>query len=74
MFGEVYVSWGVATTQRHYVNNVLFEQYGATCHIVRETLVLLDNFPGTAILQNHDVKWTPGWYDFFQRGYLKSQV
>lgn len=62
------------------LNNLYFQQDGATCHTARETLNLLqEKFPGRVISRNGDVDWparscdlTP--LDFFLWGFLKDQV
>lgn len=62
------------------LNNLYFQQDGATCHTARETLNLLqEKFPRRVISRNGDVNWparscdiTP--LDFFLWGFLKDQV
>ena len=62
------------------VNNVFFQQDGATCHTSDETIGLLrENFPGRVISRNGDYNWplrscylTP--LDFFLWGYVKDKV
>lgn len=62
------------------LDDVYFQQDGATCHTSRETIELLhEKFPGRVISRNGDVNWpsrscdlTP--LDFFLWGYVKDKV
>jgi len=62
------------------VEDVWFQQDGATSHTARETTELLrEKFPGRVISRNGDQNWprrscdlTP--YDFFLWGFVKSRV
>ncbi|MBZ5798343.1 hypothetical protein K8353_50905, partial [Burkholderia contaminans] len=60
------------------MNDMWFQQDGATCHTARKTLILLQTkFPGRVISQRDD--WQPRScdvtpLDFFLWGYLKKRV
>ena len=62
------------------VENLWFQQDGATCHTANATMALLnEKFPGRIISRSSEVNWparscdlTP--LDFFLWGYLKSKV
>lgn len=62
------------------INNVFFQQDGATCHTSRETIDLLQqHFPGRVISRNANVNWPPRScdltpLDFFLWGHVKSLV
>ena len=62
------------------VEDVWFQQDGATCHSANATMVLLnEKFPGRIISRNSEVNWSPRScdltpLDFFLWGYLKSNV
>lgn len=62
------------------LENVWFQQDGATCHTANDTMVLLrDKFPGRIISRNGDVNWPPRSCDltppdFFLWSYLKDRV
>ena len=62
------------------VENVWFQQDGATCHSANATMALLiKKFPGRIISRNSEVNWPPRScnltpLDFFLWGYLKSKV
>ncbi|XP_075149032.1 uncharacterized protein LOC142222665 isoform X2 [Haematobia irritans] len=62
------------------VDDMWFQQDGATCHTANATMVLLRNkFNGRVISRNGDVKWPPRScdltpLDFFLWGYLKEKV
>ena len=62
------------------VDDMWFQQDGATCHTANETMALLRNkFNGRVISRNGDVNWPPRscdltTLDFFLWGYLKEKV
>lgn len=62
------------------VDDVYFQQDGATCHTAGETMALLrDKFPGRVISRNGDFNWPPRScdltpLDFFLWGYVKDKV
>ena len=62
------------------VEDVWFQQGGATCHSANATMALLnEKFPGRIISRNSEVNWSPRScdltpLDFFLWGYLKSKV
>lgn len=62
------------------IEEVWFQQDGATCHTTRETIDLLQTrFPGRVISRNGDINWPPRScdltpLDFFLWGYLKNKV
>ena len=62
------------------VDDLWFQQDGATCHTARETTQLLQQkFPGRLISNNGDLHWPPrscdlSPCDFFLWGFLKSRV
>lgn len=62
------------------VNDMWFQQDGATCHTTRETIQLLhESFPGRVISRFGDQNWPPRScdltpLDFFLWGFLKSKV
>lgn len=62
------------------VDDMWFQQDGATCHTANETMALLRNkFNGRVISRNGDVNWPPRScdltpLDFFLWGYLKEKV
>ena len=62
------------------VEDVWFQQDGATCHSANATMALLnEKFPGRIISRNSEVNWPPRScdltpLDFFLWGYLKSKV
>ena len=62
------------------VDNMWFQQDGATCHTARETLNLLrTRFGGRIISRNGDVNWPPRScdltpLDYFLWGYVKSKA
>ena len=61
------------------VEDVWFQQDGATCHSANATMALLnEKFPGCIISRNSEVNWPSRSCDLtpldFLRGYLKSKV
>ena len=62
------------------VDDVYFQQDGATCHTAGETMALLrEKFPGRVISRNGDFDWPPRScdltpLDFFLWGYVKNKV
>lgn len=62
------------------VDDMWFQQDGATCHTANETMALLrEKFNGRVISQRGDVDWPPRScdltpLDFFLWGYLKKKV
>jgi transposase len=62
------------------VEEMWFQQDGATCHTANATMALLnEQFPGRMISRNSEVNWPPRScdltpLDFFLWGYLKSKV
>ena len=60
------------------VDDVYFQQDGATCHTSGEVIGLLcQNFPGRVISRNGDYNWPPiscflTSLDFFLGGYVKD--
>lgn len=62
------------------LNDMWFQQDGATCHTARETVTLLQTkYPGRVISQRGDIDWPPRScdltpLDFFLWGYLKERV
>lgn len=62
------------------VEDMFFQQDGATCHTARETMVLLQTkFPGRVISRFGDQHWPPRScdltpMDFFLWGYVKEKV
>jgi transposase len=62
------------------IDNLWFQQDGATCHTARQTLALLhEKFPQRVISLHGDQEWPPRSCDltpcdFFLWGYVKSQV
>ncbi|XP_075163253.1 uncharacterized protein LOC142235887 [Haematobia irritans] len=62
------------------VDDMWFQQDGATCHTANETMALLRNkLNGRVISRNDDVNWPPRScdltpLDFFLWGYLKEKV
>lgn len=62
------------------IEDLWFQQDGATCHTAGETIQLLrGKFPGRIISRNGDINWPPRSCDltpadFFLWGYLKSRV
>lgn len=62
------------------VEDLWFQQDGATCHTANATMALLnEKFPGRIISRNSEVNWPPRScdltpLDFFLWGYLKSRV
>jgi hypothetical protein len=62
------------------VDDLWFQQDGATCHTAHATMALLsEKFPGRIISRNSEVNWPPRScdltpLDFFLWGFLKSKV
>ena len=63
------------------LDDIWFQQDGATPHFANETITLLrTKFPGRIIARNGDVNWPPRSrsdltpLDYFLWGYVKSQV
>ena len=62
------------------MNDVWFQQDGATSHTNRETIALLrSKFDDRTISRNSEVNWPPRSYDltlldYFVWGYLKSEA
>lgn len=62
------------------LENMWFQQDGATCHTARDTINLLhEKFDGFVISRGGDVNWPPRScdltpLDYFLWGYVKSQV
>ncbi|XP_060528432.1 uncharacterized protein LOC132703290 [Cylas formicarius] len=61
------------------IEDLWFQQDGATCHTSRETMQLLrGKFPGRIISRNGDINWPPRSCDLtpidFFLGYLRSRV
>ena len=62
------------------VDDVYFQQDGATCYTSSETISLLrEKFPGRVISRNGDYNWPPiscdlTHLDFFLWGYVKDKV
>lgn len=61
------------------IENMWFQQNGATCHTANATLDLLREKFGNRILSSGSVNWPPRScdltpLDFFLWGYIKSQV
>ena len=61
------------------IDNMWFQQDGATCHTPHATDILHERFEDMIISRGGDVNWPPRScdltsLDFFLWGYLKSQV
>jgi len=62
------------------MEDMWFQQDGATCHNARKTTELLqENFRGRVISRDGDPNWPPRWCDltpcnFFLWGFVKSRV
>ena len=62
------------------LQDIWFQQDGATCHTARETITLLQSkFPGRVLSRNGDINWPPrscdlSPLDFFLWGYVKGKV
>ena len=62
------------------MDDVYFQQDGATCHTISETIGLLcEKFPGQMISRKGDYNWPPRScdltsLDFFLWGYVKDKV
>ena len=62
------------------VDDIYFQQDGATCHTNGETMApLRGKFPGRVISRNGDFNWPPrscdlAPLDFFPWGYVKDKV
>ena len=66
--------------QDYDIDDMWFQQDGATCHTAHATMALLhEKFPGRIISRNSEVSWPPRScdltpLDFFLWGHLKSKV
>ena len=57
------------------LDNVYFQQDGATCHTSNETIALLrEKFPDRVISRRGDHNWPPRSCDFFLSGHVKDKV
>lgn len=79
-YRDMIIQFFVPKLQDMDVDDMWFQQDGATCHTARETIQLLhESFPGRVISRFGDQNWPPRScdltpLDFFLWGFLKSKV